>query len=83
MLLIRFLIITVCVLWLIRTLARIFLPMLFQSMVNKATQQQTRQYQQQRPQHTEGKVKVDFIPPSPKNTIPDNEGDFVDYEEVK
>jgi hypothetical protein len=83
MLLIRFLIITVCVLWLIRTLARIFLPMLFQSMVNKATQQQTQQYQQQRPKPAEGKVKVDFIPPGQKSAIPDNEGDFVDYEEVK
>ena len=83
MLLIRFLIITICVLWLIRTLARLFLPMLFQSMVNKATQQHTRQYQQQAPKPAEGKVKVDFIPPSPKNAIPDNEGDFVDYEEVK
>jgi len=80
MLLIRFLIITICVLWLIRTLARIFLPMLFQGMVNKVTQQQ---YQQQSPQPKEGKVKVDFVPPAPKNTIPDNEGDFVDYEEVK
>jgi hypothetical protein len=83
MLLIRFLIITVCVLWLIRTLARIFLPMLFQSMVNKATQQHNQQFQQQRPQPTESKVKVDFVPPAPKNAIPDNEGDFVDYEEVK
>jgi hypothetical protein len=83
MLLIRFLIITVCVLWLIRTLARIFLPMLFQSMVNKATQQNNQQFQQQRPKPTESKVKVDFVPPGPKNTIPDNEGDFVDYEEVK
>ncbi|CAM3969325.1 DUF4834 domain-containing protein [Mucilaginibacter galii] len=83
MLLIRFLIITVCVLWLIRTLARIFLPMLFQSMVNKATQQHNQPYQQQPPRQAEGKVKVDFVPPGPKNTIPDNEGDFVDYEEVK
>lgn len=83
MLLIRFLIITICVLWLIRTLARIFLPMLFQSMVNKATQQHSQQFQQQRPQPKEGKVKVDFVPPAPKNTIPDNEGDFIDYEEVK
>lgn len=83
MLLIRFLIITICVLWLIRTLARIFLPMLFQSMVNKATQQHSQQFQQQSPQPKEGKVKVDFVPPAPKNTIPDNEGDFIDYEEVK
>jgi len=84
MLLIRFLIIAICVLYIVRSLARIFLPMLFQNMVNKAQQQQnTHQYKQQRPNQTESKIKVDFVPPSPKNTIPDNEGDFVDYEEIK
>ena len=85
MLLIRILIITICVLYIIRSLARIFLPMLFQSMVNKAQQQynQPNQQQQQRTKQTESRIKVDFVPPTQKNTIPDNEGDFVDYEEVK
>jgi hypothetical protein len=84
MLLIRFLIIAICVIYIIRSLARIFLPMLFQSMVNKAQQQQhTHQYKQQRPNQTESKIRVDFVPPAPKSTIPDNEGDFVDYEEIK
>ena len=85
MLLIRFLIIAVCVLYIIRSLARIFLPMLFQSMVNKAQQQyhQPNQQQQQHTKQTDSKIKVDFVPPAQKHTIPDNEGDFVDYEEVK
>lgn len=83
MLLIRFLIIAICVLYIVRSLARIFLPMLFQNMVNKAQQQHNQQYQQQRPKQTESKVRVDYVPPAQKNTVPDNEGDFVDYEEVK
>lgn len=82
MILIRFLIISICALYIIRSLARIFLPMLFQSMVNKAQEQQRnqQQYQQQRPT---GSIKVDYMPPAPKKNIPDSEGDFIDYEEVK
>ncbi len=86
MFLIRFLIIAICVLYIVRSLARIFLPMLFQGMVNKAQQQQfnrQQQYRQQEPKRPEGRLKVDYVPPAPKNAIPDNEGDFIDYEEVK
>jgi hypothetical protein len=83
MLLIRFLIIAICVLYIIRSLARIFLPMLFQSMVNKAQQQHNPQAQQRPPHKAEGKISVDFVPPVKKGTVPDSEGDFVDYEEVK
>lgn len=84
MILIRFLIISVCVLYIIRSLARIFLPMLFQSMVNKAQQQTRQQYQQQQSSNRpDGKIKVDYIPPAKKSSVPDNEGDFIDYEEVK
>ncbi len=55
--------------------------MLFQSVLNKAQQQhQQQQYRSQKP--PEGKIRVDFNPNS-KSSIPDSEGDFVDYEEVK
>jgi len=92
MILIRFLIIYLCILYIIRSLARIFLPMLFQSLVNKATQQQqgrpqNYQQQQQRRQEKqrqhEGTVKIDHIPAGKKGKLPDTEGDFVDYEEIK
>lgn len=84
MLLIRFLIISICILYILRSLVRIFLPMLFQGLVNKAQQQQNaqqRQYTQQK--KPTGAIKVDYMPPAQKGTIPDSEGDFVDYEEVK
>jgi hypothetical protein len=86
MFLIRFLIIAICVLYIVRSLARLLLPMLFQGMVNKAQQQQfnrQQQYRQQEPKRPESRLKVDYVPPAPKNAIPDNEGDFIDYEEVK
>lgn len=80
-----FLLTAILIIYIIRMLARIFLPMLFQSLVNKATQQhQGQQYQhyQSRQSQPDGKVKVDYIPET-KKSVPDSEGDFVDYEEIK
>jgi len=82
MLLIRFLIISICVLYIIRSLMRYLIPALFQSVINKAQQQAQQQhnYQQRKP---EGAIKVDYIPEGKKGKLPDSEGEFVDYEEVK
>ncbi|MBK0378017.1 DUF4834 family protein [Mucilaginibacter segetis] len=82
MILIRFLIISICVLYILRSIVRIFLPMLFQSVVNKAQDQSRQQqnYQQKRP---DGRVKVDYVPEGRKSSVPDSEGEFVDYEEIK
>jgi len=63
---------------------RIVMPMLFQKVMNKAQQHQ-QNYQQnynRTNQRAEG-VKVDYIPQTPKSKIPDSEGDFIDYEEIK
>jgi Domain of unknown function (DUF4834) len=84
MLLIRFLIISICILYILRSLVRIFLPMLFQGLVNKAQQQQNAQQRQYSgKQKPTGAIKVDYMPPIQKGAIPDSEGEFVDYEEVK
>ena len=80
MIFLRFLLIAVLVLYIIRSLVRILLPMLFQNLVNKAQQQNQQQYRNQTP--PEGKIKVDYIPKT-KSQVPDSEGDFVDYEEIK
>lgn len=80
MILLRFLLISIAVLYIIRSLARIFLPMLFQSMVNKAQQQNPNSYQQSK--RPDGAVRVDYAPQN-KPSVPDSEGEFVDYEEIK
>ena len=80
--LIRFLIITICSLYIIRSLVRIFLPMLFNSVISKAQEQarqQQQNYQQPRP---DGRIRVDYKPDA-KSSVPDSEGEFVDYEEIK
>ena len=80
MILLRFLLISILVIYILRSLVRILLPMLFQNFVNKAQQQNQQQYRSQTP--PEGKIKVDYIPKT-KNQVPDSEGDFIDYEEIK
>ncbi len=78
---IEFLVIGGLALYVIRMLIRLLLPMLFQGLVNKAQQQSgQRQYHQTR--NADGKVKVDYAPKN-KSSIPDSEGDFIDYEEIK
>ncbi len=79
---IRFLLIGILILYIIRNLVRILLPMLFQGLVNKAQQQGQQQQQYRNPKQPDGKVKVDYIPNN-KSQVPDSEGDFVDYEEIK
>jgi hypothetical protein len=83
MILIRFLIISICVLYILRSLVRIVLPMLFNSVINKAQEQARHQQNYQQHSRPDGRVKVDHIPEGKKGTVPDSEGEFVDYEEIK
>jgi flagellar basal body-associated protein FliL len=86
--LLKFLIIAICVLYIIRMLARIFLPFLFKKAVHKMKEkmsQQQQAYQQtNNPEKPEGTLSVDFVPPTPKKKPKlDQAGDFVDYEDLK
>lgn len=83
MILIRFLIISICVLYILRSLVRIFLPMLFSGIVNKAQEQARQQQNYQQYKSPDGRVKVDYMPEGKKGAVPDSEGEFIDYEEVK
>ena len=92
---IDFLIIVIVIYYIAKALFRIFVPVLFENVVNKAQQQQQRQQQyratdNQQQQYargnpSQGKIKVDYVPPKTKKkgSISDSAGDFVDYEEVK
>lgn len=81
MVLLRFLIISILILYVVRTIMRLLLPFLFQSVVNKAQQQHQQNYKSN--DKPTGRIKVDYIPEGKKSNIPDSEGEFVDYEEVK
>lgn len=86
--LLKFLFITILILWLIKIAVRFLLPYFFQKMVNKAQQQARNQqhYQQYSREPNKGntKVKIDYIPPKDKEArAADRAGDFIDFEEIK
>lgn len=79
----KFVFIAILVLWIIRLLIRLLLPMLFGNLASKMQQQATGQKQQQRRSKPEGSISIDYMPPKPNKGNTDKLGDFVDYEEVK
>ncbi|MGV3509858.1 MAG: DUF4834 family protein [Sphingobacteriaceae bacterium] len=83
--LLKFLFITILVLWLIRMIVRLLLPILFKKMVSKAQEHVNTQYrQQEQPRRPTGKISVDYVPPKDKEArAADKAGDFIDFEEVK
>lgn len=81
---IKFLFITILVLWLIRVLLRLVFPLVLKSVFGKMQQQsQNAGQQQQKSRKPEGSISIDYVPPQPKHGNADKLGDFVDYEEVK
>jgi hypothetical protein len=78
---IEFLIGAILVLYIVRKVLGVFSRMLLQGMVNKAQQHGQQNYQQST-RRPDGRVKVDYAPKT-KSQIPDSEGDFIDYEEIK
>ena len=84
--LLEFLLTVIFILWVIKALVRFLLPMLFQNVVNKAQEQYQNQNQQRNynsQSKPDEKVKVDYIPENSKPILPDSEGEFIDYEEIK
>jgi flagellar basal body-associated protein FliL len=82
MVLLKILFITICVLWLLKMVARLLLPMFFHKMMAKAQSQANQRYQQRHNHTPDGRIRVDYMPPKEK-TRGDDAGDFVDYEDVK
>lgn len=80
--LVKFLLITIAVLYLIRILFRWLFPVVLKNMLNKVQQQSENQARQRNPK-PEGSISIDYVPPQPKHGNADKLGDFVDYEEVK
>lgn len=78
----KFLFITICILWLIKMIARVLLPFAFQKMMTKAQNQANQRYQQQHNPNPDGRIRVDYMPPKDKKHD-DQAGDFVEYEEIK
>jgi hypothetical protein len=86
--LIRFVFITIFILWTVRLLLRLVFPLVLKSIFGKMQQSagqqgQPQQGQSQQRKKPEGSITIDYMPPREKNGNADKLGDFVDYEEVK
>ena len=76
----------ILVLLVIRFIARLFLPIVVRQVSNNLHKKMNEQFhrgQQQKQSKPEGTIEVDYIPPPKKGKSRKNEGDFVDYEEIK
>ena len=83
MLLIKFLFITVIILWIIRVIVRLLFPVMLKNMFGTMQQQAANGGQSQRPSKPEGSISIDYMPKKEKKGNADKLGDFVDYEEIK
>ncbi len=83
MFLIKFLLIAIIVLWVIRVLVRLLFPVMLKNMFGTMQQQAANASQQQRPVKPEGSISIEHMPKKEKTGNADKLGDFVDYEEIK
>lgn len=91
----KFLFISILVLWVIRIIAARLLPWILRRFATKMQEQVFKEFHQQqgqRPQperpeykkQAEGKINIDYIPPqAPSQSGPNKAGEFVDFEEIK
>ncbi|MFB2121398.1 DUF4834 family protein [Parapedobacter sp. 2B3] len=92
--LLKFLVIAIAVMWLVRLVARLLFPWAMRKMAEKVMGNAQQQYQQRNTTYRganpserrqpDGKVRIDYMPPQdkPKNGAK-NAGEFVDFEEIK
>ncbi|MFA6275908.1 MAG: DUF4834 family protein [Pedobacter sp.] len=83
MVLIKFLLITIIVLWIIRVLIRMIFPVMLKNVFSNMQNQATNNQQQNYSSKPEGSISIDYMPKKEKKGNADKLGDFVDYEEVK
>jgi hypothetical protein len=89
--LLKFIMITIFILWVIRIILRLVFPMVLKSMFGKMQQQAASghpgagagQATNAGPRKPEGAISIEYMPPQPKKGNADKLGDFVEYEELK
>lgn len=77
----RFLFYVIIIIWVLRILARIMLPLLLKRFVLKM-QKRAQEAQGARPKAPEGSIHVDYVPPKTKSPKKESAGEFVEFEEV-
>jgi len=83
MFLIKFIFITIIILWVIRLLIRLIFPVMLKNAFGNMQQQATANPQQPRSTKPEGSISIEYMPEKEKRGNADKLGDFVEYEEIK
>jgi hypothetical protein len=88
--LLKFLLIAILILWLVRMVARLVLPWAFRKVAGRMQAEAQRHYnqaagkQQGHRAAPEGEIRIDYVPPEAKTPGRGKQaGDFVDFEEIK
>jgi hypothetical protein len=81
--LIKFLIITIIIMWVIRLLVKLIFPLILKNVFANVQSQGNPTQQQSYRKKPEGSISIDYVPEKEKKGNADKLGDFVDYEEVK
>jgi hypothetical protein len=85
----KFIMITIFVIWVIRIILRLVFPMVLKSVFGKMQQQASagasagRGPAYKENPKPEGAISIEYMPPQPKKGNADKLGDFVEYEELK
>ncbi|HZH55154.1 MAG TPA: DUF4834 family protein [Sphingobacteriaceae bacterium] len=93
--LLKFLLIAIAILWLLRVVARFLFPWALRKTAERVMKDQGQQpygrspfsgngpQQPRKSPKPDGKVRIDYVPPKEERKGPQKAGEFVDFEEVK
>lgn len=81
----KFILTLILIILVLRSLARLLMPLMVSEVVKKAQRNMDNQYRNQQNPNREGDIHVDYAPPKAKKrfSFTKSSGDFVDYEEIK
>ncbi len=85
----KFILTVFIIIWVLRGLAQLFMPLILKNVVRKAQEHSNNQNRQQNyNKKTEGEIHIDYTPPTTGKKKPffansKDKGDFVDFEEIK
>ncbi len=83
---VKFIITLILIFLVLRALSRLLMPFVVTEVVKKAQRNMENQYRRQnQQQYNEGDIHVDYTPPKAKKrfSFKKDDGDFVDFEEIK
>lgn len=81
--LIKFILYFILILWLLRIIGQLLLPLLFKRIIRKAQEQAFGAPTQSKASRPEGSIHIDHVPAKSKGHKKDQAGEFVDFEEIK